>query len=167
MSHVVHRTTREHRARANTPDFPVGTWIISPDLSAVAGFATKYWIITGDVVTLMDQAARDAVDVAEAAASLTDARNTAHGPIGTADEAEGIRLRALIELLNKRDNFLTNRVIELQNRVQAMLNSIGGVANMRTDGLAVSISATATRTRADAITDYRANIDAGNMDAGE
>jgi len=77
---------------------------------------------------------------------------------------DGVRVRALIELLNKRDNYLTNRVLELQARVQAMLSSTGGVANMRTDGLAVSISETATRTKADAVQDYRDDIDAGNQD---
>jgi len=40
-------------------------WIYDPDLSAVAGEPTKYWIITGDVITLMDQAAQDVVDAAE------------------------------------------------------------------------------------------------------
>ena len=37
-------------------------WIHAPDLSAVTGFASKYWIVTGDVVSLMDQATRDAID---------------------------------------------------------------------------------------------------------
>jgi len=39
-------------------------WIHAPDLAAVAGFPAKYWIVTGDAVTLMDQAERDAVDAA-------------------------------------------------------------------------------------------------------
>ena len=45
-------------------------WILSPDMSAVAGYPSKYWVITGDNVTLMDQAARDAVDAAAEAAQL-------------------------------------------------------------------------------------------------
>lgn len=68
MASVVHRTTKEFRPSVNTPDFPVGTWVINPDLTAVTGFASKYWIITGDVITLMDQAARDTVDAAEVSA---------------------------------------------------------------------------------------------------
>ena len=32
-------------------------WIYDPDMSAVTGEPSKYWIITGDVITLMDQAA--------------------------------------------------------------------------------------------------------------
>ena len=40
-------------------------WIHAPDLDAVTGFPdTKYWIVTGDVVSLMSQAARDALDAA-------------------------------------------------------------------------------------------------------
>ena len=68
MANVLNRTTKEYRVSANTPDFPVADWIINPDVSAVAGFATQYWIITGDVVTLMTPAERDAVDAANLAA---------------------------------------------------------------------------------------------------
>lgn len=70
MATVVHRTTKELRRSVNTPDFDVADWIINPDLSAVRGQPSKYWVITGDSVTLMDQAARDVVDAAEAAAIL-------------------------------------------------------------------------------------------------
>ena len=74
MANVLYRTTKEYRTSVNTPDFPIIDWIIDPDVSAVAGWDTKYWVITGDLVTLMDQAARDAVDAQE----LSDARdNTA------------------------------------------------------------------------------------------
>jgi hypothetical protein len=47
--------------------------IWKPDLSDVAGFATKYWVVAAypdDSVSLMDQAARDAVDAAELSAQL-------------------------------------------------------------------------------------------------
>jgi len=68
MAVVLNRATKQLRRSANTPDFPVADWIHSPDLASVTGFESKYWIITGDVVTLMDQVARDAVDAAEATA---------------------------------------------------------------------------------------------------
>ena len=48
-------------------------WIHAPDLSAVAGFPAKYWIVTGDGVTLMDAAQRDAVDASTREASRDDA----------------------------------------------------------------------------------------------
>ncbi len=50
-------------------DFPAD-WISQPDLSAVEGQPSIYWLITGDVVTLMDQTARDAADIQKAAATL-------------------------------------------------------------------------------------------------
>jgi len=46
-------------------------WIYDPDLSSVDGWASRYWEITGDVVSLMDETARDAVD----AQILSDARD--------------------------------------------------------------------------------------------
>jgi hypothetical protein len=65
MANVLHRVTKSYVVSVNTPEFSVGEWIHNPDLSAVVGFSSKYWVVTGDVVTLMDQAARDAVDAAE------------------------------------------------------------------------------------------------------
>lgn len=48
-------------------------WILNPDLSAVAGFPTQYWIITGDIVTLMSQTEMDVIDAdIVAAADLAD-----------------------------------------------------------------------------------------------
>lgn len=52
----------------NTPDYPVGEWIINPDLSALAGVAQLYWKLSGDAVVAMTQAERDSVDAAQAAA---------------------------------------------------------------------------------------------------
>ncbi len=69
MANVLNRTTKVFIASANTPDYPPAQWIINPDMSAVVGYPSQYWIITGDVVTLMDQAARDAVDAAALNAS--------------------------------------------------------------------------------------------------
>ena len=69
MATVLNRTTKQLIPSANTPDYPVADWIINPDLSAVEGFASVYWVITGDIVTLMTQGERDAVD-AEIANSL-------------------------------------------------------------------------------------------------
>lgn len=66
MATVLHRTTKELKLSVNTPDFPIGLWVINPDLSAVIGFPSKYWTITGDGVSLMAQTARDAVDTQEA-----------------------------------------------------------------------------------------------------
>jgi len=60
-------------------------WIWNPDLLAVVPFHSKYWIITGDVVTLMNLAARDAVDAQEVSDRLdeekTEAKITYDGEI--------------------------------------------------------------------------------------
>lgn len=65
MANVLNRTTKQFLRSVHDPDYPVQDWIHNPDLSAVVGFDSKYWIITGDAVTLMDQAARGSVDAAE------------------------------------------------------------------------------------------------------
>ena len=96
MAHVLHRTSKQYLESVNTPDYPTVDWIRGPDLSAVTGFASKYWIVNGDVVTLMSPAQRATVDSDEAAAiaaanaaAITAERtwlqltSTATAPIGT------------------------------------------------------------------------------------
>ncbi len=79
MATVLNRVTKEFIESANTVDYPVVDWIINPDLSVVTGFPTKYWSISGDTVSLLNQAGRDAVDAAllsaqrDAIASAMDA----------------------------------------------------------------------------------------------
>lgn len=164
MAAVLHKTNRptDYRPIANTPDFPTADWFINPDISAVAGVDQKYWNLDNPT-TEMDAAAKAVVDAAQQAAQVTSSHEELTIPVN-GSLPEGVDIRALIQLANRRDNFLTNRMIELQDRVQAMLNSTGNISNMRTDGLAVSISATATRPLADAITDYTTDVDAGLAD---
>lgn len=98
MANVLHRTTKQYFQSVNTPDYPTIDWIINPDLSAVTGFDSKYWIITGDVVTLMSQAERDAVD----AADLEAARD---GIVNILDGTEEI-LRAFASVMVDEINIL-------------------------------------------------------------
>jgi hypothetical protein len=70
MANVLNRTTKQFIASANTVEYPTAEWIINPDMSAVVGQPSKYWTITGDAVTLMNQAERNAVDAAALSASL-------------------------------------------------------------------------------------------------
>lgn len=65
MADVLNRVTKEFKPTVNTPDFPYEEWIPSPDLSNVAGFPSKYWLIQGDDILLMDKVQRDLVDIAE------------------------------------------------------------------------------------------------------
>ena len=72
MGHLVHRTTKQEHKSTSPSSLPedVANYISEPDLSAVAGEPSKYWIITGDAITLMDQAAQDAVDAVDEEARL-------------------------------------------------------------------------------------------------
>ena len=122
MADVLERTTKQLRLSVNTPDFPIAQWIHNPDLLAVTGFDSKYWIITGDVVTLMDQAARDAVDATELDA----------GRDATADQLDGledlIRAFALVVLdeinvLRGQHGLAPRTIAQLKNAVRAKLGS--------------------------------------------
>ena len=137
-------------------------WIADPDISAVTGFETKYWIITGDSVTLMDQASRDAVDVAELAALTVALRNSAINPLSALSEG-GISLRSLIETFNKRDNYLVNRIEELQLALDAVKATTGTAQSMR-DAIPATWLATNTRTRAETVNDYTNTVSTGQGD---
>lgn len=65
MANVLNRTTKQYLESVNTPDFNPVDWIINPDLSQVTGFSSKYWSISGDTVSLLSQAERDALDLSE------------------------------------------------------------------------------------------------------
>ena len=91
MAAVLHRTTKQYLASANTPDYPLADWIHNPDLSAVAGFDSRYWTISGDTVTLMDAAARSAVDSAQ----VEQARD---GDVSVFDAPEAV-LRQFVAIL--------------------------------------------------------------------
>lgn len=163
MAAVLNRTTKQYLRSANTPDYPAADWIINPDISAVNGWPTKYWIITGDVITLMDQAARDAVDAAEAAAALADAKTEADAAPDS-KEALGVEFRALIAILNQRDNYLVNRISELQAALDTVRDTAGNAA-ARLDTLPASWLATNTRDRPDAVQAYRDEISSGGADS--
>jgi hypothetical protein len=166
MADVVNRTTKQYLQSVNTPDFSPAQWIINPDLSAVAGQPSKYWTITGDVITLQNAGEQAATDAALAAAAATDAREATKDPVAATLDPVGMQTRALIEIFNQRDNYLTNRIAELQSALDAVKASTGAADNIRA-AIPASWLATNTRLRSDAITDYRASIDAGEVDAGE
>ncbi len=66
MPNYLHRTTRQHIRSISPADLAEvqANYIRDPDLSAVAGFNTIYWTITGNVVTLKSESERDAIDAA-------------------------------------------------------------------------------------------------------
>ena len=64
MPRWLHRTTKQLLISVPSGELinPIAQYIEEPDLSAVAGFPSIYWTVTGDIVSLMSQAERDAVD---------------------------------------------------------------------------------------------------------
>lgn len=64
MANVLNRVTKEYLTSVNTPDYSESYWVINPDLSNVHGVPNKYWKITGNTITEMDQDEKDAVDAA-------------------------------------------------------------------------------------------------------
>lgn len=70
MSDVLNRTTKEFRRSVHTPAFPPADWIVNPDLSAVVGQPIKYWLISGDAVSLADAGGQAAIDAAILAARV-------------------------------------------------------------------------------------------------
>lgn len=155
MAAVLNRTTKQFIRFANTPDYPAAEWIINPDLSAVTGFASKYWTITGDVVTLMTQAERDAVDAQEAAESFDAAVANVVDPIANPTNSDGVLIRTLVEFVNKRDNYIINRLNELQAALLAAKATAGGADNIR-DAIQASFLPTATRDKPTAMSDFKA-----------
>ena len=146
MPNYLHRTTRQYLRSVSTPDLqePVANYIQDPDVSAVIGFPNRYWIITGDVVTLMDQAARDVVD-----ADLNTARlnSIADG----LDQTQTI-LKAFAEVL----------LDELNSRAatsNSILDAIDGANNLGSLKAAVAlISNTPQRTLAQLKSAVRGNL---------
>lgn len=126
MANVLNRSTKEYRKFVNTPDYSPALWIINPDISAVEGWDTKYWVITGDDVTLMDQAARDAVDAGEASAQLAADRNEAQSRADV-----DIFDRALVSELLFEINKLNTRMTEVHTAFAAIKATSGGSDNIR------------------------------------
>jgi len=168
MSDIVNKADPSiFKLSANEANFPQADWLWDPPGLATLhpSVPSRHWKLNGGGTDIVEMTAGEKTVVDDAAA--TSLATQVHAQLTTQVDGDlpvGVDVRSLIQLMNKRDNFLTTRIIELQNRVQAMLDSTGGVANMRTDGLAVSISATATRPRSDAIQDYKDDIDAGVND---
>lgn len=131
MADVVNRTTKEYLVSVNTPDYPAQDWIIDPDLSAVAGWLPKYWIINGDAITLMDQAARDAVDAAEITAHNNAESDDADDNAGASNEAMWQSFREVISSLTKTHNKLANRIREVERALNDVKNTSGGSDNIR------------------------------------
>ncbi len=116
LNQWVNRTTREFVQQTSSGDmerrFPAevfhdaegeptsnANWIHAPDLSAIVGQPTKYWIIAGDSVRLMPQAARDKVDAGE----VKDRRDK---QVATDFDDPESNLRQIVKLIVREINIL-------------------------------------------------------------
>jgi hypothetical protein len=115
MADVLNRTTKAFISSANTPDYPVETWIHNPDMSAVVGQPPRYWEISGDTVGLMDAGERAAVDAAELAAQLD----------AIADQFDNVKDYARAIALVLLDSYLLTR-----GRVNGILDAIDAGASL-------------------------------------
>ena len=145
MASVLHRTTKQYLQSVNTPDYPTVDWIINPDTSAVTGFGTQYWIITGDIVTLMDLATRDAVD----AAALSAQRDLIADQLDATQDVmvEFFKL-VLIELNRKTDKI---------NAILLAAENANNLSDFKTDMNAIADEP--TRTMAQLKTQLRTALD--------
>lgn len=169
MANVIHRTTLEFRESVNTPDFPEPTWKHSPNMSGVTGVSDIYWKAppswVGDVGPVeMTQPEKDAVDAAAAAALVTTNRGSALDSVDTTEVPVGWVERATIAVFNQRDNYLVNRITELQGALDAVKASSGPADNIRS-AIPATWLATNTRPRPDAVQDYKDEINSGGADS--
>ncbi len=117
MSDVLNRTTGQFLKSVHTPDFDVADWIINPDLTAVAGQPSKYWLIAGDVVSLASAGEQTTIDSDLAAATDLASKDSAK----TAVDVERV-VRALVDLLPSEFNILRD-LHSLPNRTAAQVNA--------------------------------------------
>ena len=120
----IHRTNKTYIksvASADLPEAPAN-YIEDPDLSTVAGQPSKYWVISGDTVSLADQATRDAIDAAELEAN----RDAVAAQL---DKTEGV-LRAFmllmideLNILRANDGLSARTVSQLKTAIRNKLGS--------------------------------------------
>lgn len=165
MPDWVHRTTKEYLQSVSTASLqePEANYIQNPDLSAVVGEPSQYWIITGDIVTLATPGEQVLIDIAIQDALNLDNRTDAAVLPDNDQSSQGTVNRALIELFNKRDNYIINRLEECQTVLTNIRDQVLG-SQARQNVPAGFPMATSTRPRPDAIQDYKDAINAGDVD---
>lgn len=123
MPNYLHRITKRYQTSTSTIELlePESNYVRDPDLSAVEGFSSQYWVITGDVVTLMSVSERDAID-AQALVDRLDA------VVSQLDQTEDL-LRAFAKVMVSELNLLRSQhALPDRNLAQlktAMRNELG------------------------------------------
>ena len=97
MPNYLHRTTKQYLTSVSTPDLrePEANYVKDPDLRAVQGQPVKYWVITGDLVTLASRTEQTAIDAAEATARTKQLRDNAVALLDSSSP-EGFIARVLV-----------------------------------------------------------------------
>ncbi len=97
MATVLHKTTKQLLKSVHTPNYPSSDWIHNPDMSSVAGVPSKYWKVTGDVITEMSAAEKDTAELANVKAAKIveiDAKTTSLIALGFAYASKQFSLSA-------------------------------------------------------------------------
>ena len=150
---------------AHTPNFEGNPdAVINPDLTLLKGIVPwGYWKRSGGVIVEMSQAEKDALDAKFLADEQTEIRDNA---VAEADKFSelGLDIRAMIENHNKRDNYIINRLVEIQDTLVAIRDQTFGTQARQNIDVNFPTLATATRPRSDAVQDYKDDISLGNVD---
>ena len=171
MADVVSRAiASNYRLAVNTGDYPPAEWLINPsglDPLLAGDVPSQYWKYTpdGEDIEEMTQAEKDAVDQAAADAETEGNRTEAKSQTVRKDGL-GVSFRSELTERNTRDNYLANRVLELQQVVDAIINSTGAADTIRQAAASVPLSQTQTRSREEALSDYNDRVDTGEDDGG-
>lgn len=121
MPAYLNRKTLAYRQSVSEPEIKdPENWVKDPDLSAVAGVPSRYWKLSGDVVSAMTQAERDAVG----AALLVSARDAA---ISQLQQPEDI-LRAFMLIVLDEFTLHAQRV----NALLTAIDNAGSLAALKT-----------------------------------
>lgn len=128
MGDFLHRTTKQllRSVSPNSLPEPIQNYIAQPDLSAVDGQPEKYWSINGDTVSLMNKAARDTADAAEAQVAINADRAERKASM----DRDRFK-RALIEVMRREINTLRAELslspLSSQHLVDAIKTEIDNV----------------------------------------
>lgn len=120
MPNYLHRVTKTYRRSVSEGERDVINDIENPDLSAVAGFDSRYWAIIGDTITLMSAAERAVVDVAE----LTARRDSAVAQFDDIEDA----MRAVVLVVRDELNAHAAKI----NVILTTIDGASTLANLKT-----------------------------------
>ena len=124
MPRWLHRTTRQLLHSVPSAELPetVAEYIEEPNLTAVQGQPSKYWVISGDTVSLMPQAARDVVDAALLSASRDSTANQL-GRIEDVLRAFALTVLDEINVLRSQHSLSPRTIAQLKNAVRSKLGT--------------------------------------------